>query len=279
LPNKSRIYQHPVLRSGSLDYVDSSTFESIFEVKISGESVKDTVQVSYTLQIRNKSLLALLDKGQASIYLAFYSAETLFKQLIQIKELRGQLQLQRGAVLGSLEIEPLIVASQKIIGFSPPGINKEYGNIQFEIERGAPLAIGERDIFPISFARRTFQDLIRVQTSTELDKNEYEISIASNVITIIMGINVRQAWELMSADSSYRPFLFISIYKDTFLEALLALVSGDDVEEFAWAKKLIDNFEKVGLDISRETDFATLNRAVLRLLGKKGVEQVITNVG
>jgi hypothetical protein len=267
------------LRSGSLDYVDSSTFESIFEVKISGESVKDTVQVSYTLQIRNKSLLALLDKGQASIYLAFYSAETLFKQLIQIKELSGQLQLQRGAVMGSLEIEPLIVASQKIIGFSPPGINKEYGNIQFEIERGAPLAIGERDIFPISFARRTFQDLIRVQTSTELDKNEYEISIASNVITIIMGINVRQAWELMSADSSYRPFLFISIYKDTFLEALLALVSGDDVEEFAWAKKLIDNFEKVGLDISRETDFATLNRAVLRLLGKKGIEQVITNVG
>jgi hypothetical protein len=279
LPNKSRIYQHPVLRSGSLDYVDSSTFESIFEVKISGESVKDTVQVSYTLQIRNKSLLALLDKGQASIYLAFYSAETLFKQLIQIKELSGQLQLQRGAVMGSLEIEPLIVASQKIIGFSPPGINKEYGNIQFEIERGAPLAIGERDIFPISFARRTFQDLIRVQTSTELDKNEYEISFASNVITIIMGINVRQAWELMSADSSYRPFLFISIYKDTFLEALLALVSGDDVEEFAWAKKLIDNFEKVGLDISRETDFATLNRAVLRLLGKKGIEQVITNVG
>ena len=67
------------------------------------------------MQIRNKSLLALLDKGQASIYLAFYSAETLFKQLIQIKEFSGQLQLQRGAVMGSLEIEPLIVASQKII--------------------------------------------------------------------------------------------------------------------------------------------------------------------
>jgi hypothetical protein len=248
----------------------------MFEIKIIGEGVKDTVQVSYTLQLRNKSLLDLVDSGQAAIYLAFYSAETLFKQLIHIKDLRGQVVLQRGAILGSLEIEPLILSSQNIVKFSPPGINKEYGNMQFEIEKGAPLAVGERDIFPISFARRSLQDLIRVQTSTELDKNEYEISVASNVITIIMGVNVRQAWELMSADSNYRPFLFFSIYKDTFLEAVMALFSGEDVEEFAWANKLIETFEKVGLDVSNEADFTTLNRAVLRLLGTKGIEQVIT---
>jgi hypothetical protein len=140
------------------------------------------------------------------------------------------------------------------------------------------LAVGEREIFPISFSRRSFQDLIRVQTSTELDKNEYEISLASNIITINMGTNVRQAWELMSSDANYRSFLFISIYKDTFVEALSALVSGDDVEEFAWARKLTETFEKVGLDITDEADFTKLNRAVLRLLGKKGIEQVIANV-
>lgn len=277
LSGKNRIYQYPVLRSGSFDYEDGSILESEFQVEISGDGVKDTVQVSYVLQLKNKSISDLVQKGQASIYLAFYSAETLFKQLIIIEGLQGQVVLDRGAILGSLEIEPLIIASQNISKFSPPGINKEYGDMQFEIEKGSPLAIGERDIFPISFARRSFQDLIRVQTSTELDKNEYEISVASNVITIIMGVNVRQAWELMSADSNFRPFLFLSIYKDTFLEALLSLFSGDDVEEFAWAKKLIETFEKVGIDVSKEPDFTTLNRAVLRLLGKKGIEQVIAH--
>jgi hypothetical protein len=278
VPSRNRIYPHPVLRNGSSDYADGSTFESDFVVAILGDESKDTVVVSYVLQLRNRHLHGLIDKGKAAFFISFYSSETLFKELIRVQGMKGELQLPSGAVLGSLEIESFIIAVTQIGQFCPEGLNAEYGNSKFEIEPGATLAIGERQIFPISFERRSFQDLIRVQTSTELDKNEYEISLASNVITINMGTNVRQAWELMSSDSSYRSFLFISIYKDTLVEALSALVSGDDVEEFAWARKLIETFEKVGLDISDEADFAKLNRAVLRLLGKKGIEQVIANV-
>ena len=278
MPSKNRIYQHPVLRNGSTDYADGSTFESNFSVAISGSTSKDTVEVDYVLQIRNVYLLSLIKNEKADLFLSFYSSETLFKMLIKIENLQGHLQLPSGAVVGSLEIEPLIIAVTPISDFLPNGLNEEYGAIKFEIEAGATLAVGEREIFPISFSRRSFQDLIRVQTSTELDKNEYEISLASNIITINMGTNVRQAWELMSSDANYRSFLFISIYKDTFVEALSALVSGDDVEEFAWARKLTETFEKVGLDITDEADFTKLNRAVLRLLGKKGIEQVIANV-
>ncbi len=278
MPSKNRIYQHPVLRNESNDYADGSTFESNFSVSISGDLSKDTVFVSYVLQVRNRHLLGLVENGKAAFFLSFYSSETLFKKLIKVEDLKGQLQLPSGAVLGSLEIEPFIIAVTQISKYCPEGLNAEYGDLKFEIDPGVTLAVGEREIFPISFVRRSFQDLIRVQTSTELDKNEYEISLASNIITINMGTNVRQAWELMSSDVNYRSFLFISIYKDTFVEALSALVSGDDVEEFAWAKKLTETFEKVGLNISDEADFAKLNRAVLRLLGKKGIEQVIENV-
>ena len=278
MPSKNRIYQHPVLRNGSTDYADGSTFESNFVVAISGNLSKDTVEVSYVLQVRNRHLLSLIENGKAAFFLSFYSSETLFKRLIKVENMKGQLHLPSGAVLGSLEIEPFIIAVTQIGQYCPEGLNEEYGDLKFEIDPGVTLAVGEREIFPISFMRRSFQDLIRVQTSTELDKNEYEISLASNIITINMGTNVRQAWELMSSDANYRSFLFISIYKDTFVEALSALVSGDDVEEFAWARKLTETFEKVGLNISDEADFAKLNRAVLRLLGKKGIEQVIANV-
>ncbi len=278
MPSKNRIYQHPVLRNGSTDYADGSTFESIFSVAISEITSKDTVEVSYVLQVRNMYLLKLVENKKAGLFLSFYSSETLFKKLIKIENLQGRLQLPKGAVLGNLEIEPFIIAVTSISDFLPNGLNEEYGAMKFEIEAGATLAVGEREVFPISFSRRSFQDLIRVQTSMELDKNEYEISLASNIITINMGTNVRQAWELMSSDPNFRPFLFISIYKDTFVEALSALVSGDDVEEFAWAKKLTETFEKVGLNITDEADFTKLNRAVLRLLGKKGIEQVIADV-
>jgi hypothetical protein len=278
LPSKNVIYQHPVLRSRSSDYVDGSLFESSFNVATSGDKFKDTVEVTYVLQLRNRFLLQLVQNEKAAFFLSFYCSETLFKQLIKVESLEGQILLPRGAVLGSLEVEPLVIATTEIDQFSPDGLNPEYGTLKFAIEAGATLAIGEKVIFPISLMRRSFQDLIRVQTSLELDKNEYEISLASNVITINMGTNVRQAWELMSSDSHYRSFLFISIYKDTFVEALTALVSGDDVEEFAWAKKLSETFEKVGLNVRDEADFTKINGAVLRLLGKRGIEQVITNV-
>jgi len=278
LPSRNRIYQHPVLRNGSKDYSDESIFESSFVAEILGDDFKDTVKVSYTLQVRSKTLLDLVNNKKAGFFISFYCSETLFKQLIQIDNLQGEVSLPKGKVLGNLEVEPFIIATSPILKFNPVGVNEEYGNSIFDINAGAPLAVGEKDIFPISFVRRSYKDLIRVQTSLELDKNEYEISLESNVITINMGLNVRQAWELMSADSTIRPYLYMSIYKDTFVEALTAIRDGNDVEEFAWAKKLIETFEKVGLRLSDEDDFAKLNRAVLRLLGKQGMEKVISFV-
>jgi hypothetical protein len=278
LQTKNRIYQHPVLRNGSKDYNDEFIFESSFVAEIVGDDFKDTIKVSYILQIRCKTLLDLVKNRSAAFFISFYSSETLFKLFVRIDELEGEVLLPKGKVLGNLEIQPFIVAINPIMKFTPLGINEEYGISTFDIDAGAPLAVGERDVFPISFIRRSYKDLVRVQTSLELDKNEYEISLSSNVITINMGINVRQAWELMSSDSTIRPFLFLSIYKDTFVEALTALREGDDVEEFAWAKKLIETFEKVGLDLSDEDDFSKLNRAVLRLLGKQGIEKVISLV-
>jgi hypothetical protein len=122
------------------------------------------------------------------------------------------------------------------------------------------------------------QDLIRVQTSIELNSNEYEISLNSNIITIIMGTNVRKAWDFMRSDSSLRPYLYMSIYKDTFVEALGAVVNGESADEFLWAQKLRDKFEDKGFEFSDANDFSKINMAVLRRLGSRGIESVTKNV-
>jgi hypothetical protein len=258
--------------------VDNSTFEIACTAEIQGSPVRDSVRIDYEILLRNKVLEDLVIQSHAKIFIAVYCSETLFKCLMPIHSLVGSLDLPAGSVVGNLEVEPILVSTTKISAFHPQGINLEYAKGYFEIEAGSPLAIGEREIFPIQFVRRSFQDLIRVQTSHELHKDEYEISLESNVITINMGVSVRQAWELMSADITLRPYLFISIYKDTLVEALNAIIGGQDVGEFAWSQKLGKTFERVGLDIFSESDFSKINRAVLRLLGDKGVERIISNV-
>ena len=114
----------------------------------------------------------------------------------------------------------------------------------------------------------SFQDIIRVQTSEELDINEYSITLQSNVITVNMGLNVRKSFEIMKADSTLKPHLFASIYKDTFVEALMALPQ-DEFEEFAWAKKLKERLASFKLNVSDMEDYSKANSAALLILGKK----------
>ena len=156
--------------------------------------------------------------------------------------------------------------------------NEEFGGNSFGVEVGSPLAIGDKDIFYFAFAERSLQDLIRVQTSTELNENEYEISLASNIITIIMGTNVRKAWDFIRSDSSLRPYLYMSIYKDTFVEALGAVVNDDGIDEFLWAQKLREKFEEKNFQFNDASDFSKINMAVLRRLGSRGIEVVANNV-
>ena len=279
MASKNRIFQYPVLRGNSKDYVDNSILEALCTVEIVGDSIKDSVKLNYEIVLRNIPLSLLVDDKSAAVFISVYCSETLFKTSIELEQLQGEIILPRGSIVGNLEVEPMLIATKDIDGFRPAGINLEYGEVEFDIEKGSPLGIGERDVFPISFVRRSFQDLIRVQTAPALHKDEYEISLASNVITINMGTNVRQAYELMSSDVALRPFLFISIYKDTFVEAVNAIVGGEDVDEFAWAQKLQKTFETVGIDLKEEADFSKINGAVLRLLGEKGIERMISNVG
>jgi hypothetical protein len=59
-----------------------------------------------------------------------------------------------------------------------------------------------------------------------------------------------EAWELMRTDKALKPFLYISIYKDTFVEALSMLASNSESHEYVWAQKLIEKCDDLGLKVA-----------------------------
>lgn len=260
-----------------MDYIDGSYFNAEITAEISSET-KDSIRITYSIELKNKYIEELLSRNIAAVYLNLYCAETIYRSSLLLVKNTGYFTLPPGEVIGSLEIEPIILNNLEIDEFAPSGLNKEFGGNSFSVEVGSPLAIGDKDIFYFAFAERSLQDLIRVQTSTELNENEYEISLASNIITIIMGTNVRKAWDFIRSDSSLRPYLYMSIYKDTFVEALGAVVNDDGIDEFLWAQKLREKFEEKNFQFNDASDFSKINMAVLRRLGSRGIEVVANNV-
>jgi hypothetical protein len=277
MATKVKTFLHPIIRSNSNDYTDDSYFNAELTAEISSE-VKDSIRITYSINLKNEYIEKLISNNIASVYLNLYCADTVYRRSFLVNQNKGEFTLSSGEVIGALEIEPIILNNLEIEKFSPTGLNQEFGSSLFQIEAGSPLALGEKDIFYFAFAERSLQDLIRVQTSSELNENEYEISLTSNVITIIMGTNVRKAWDFIRSDSTLRPYLYMSIYKDTFVEALAAVVNGDGTDEFLWAQKLREKFEENNFQFTDSNDFSKINMAVLRRLGSRGIETVAKNV-
>jgi hypothetical protein len=277
MATKVKTFLHPIIRANSNDYIDGSYFNAELTAEISSEA-KDSIRIAYSVNLNNPYIEKLISSDVASVYLNLYCADTIYRSSFLLNQYKGEITLAPGEVIGSLEIEPIVLNNLEIKQFSPPGLNQEFGGNLFQVEVGSPLALGEKDIFNFAFAERSLQDLIRVQTSSELNDNEYEISLTSNIITIIMGINVRKAWDFIRSDSSLRPYLYMSIYKDTFVEALAAVVNGDGTDEFLWAQKLREKFEEKNFQFSDFNDFSKINMAVLRRLGSRGIETVAKNV-
>ena len=277
MATKVKTFLHPIIRANSNDYIDGSYFNAELTAEISSEA-KDSIRIAYSVNLNNPYIEKLISSDVASVYLNLYCADTIYRSSFLLNQYKGEITLAPGVVIGSLEIEPIVLNNLEIKQFSPPGLNQEFGGNLFQVEVGSPLALGEKDIFNFAFAERSLQDLIRVQTSSELNDNEYEISLTSNIITIIMGINVRKAWDFIRSDSSLRPYLYMSIYKDTFVEALAAVVNGDGTDEFLWAQKLREKFEEKNFQFSDFNDFSKINMAVLRRLGSRGIETVAKNV-
>lgn len=277
MATKVKTFLHPIIRANSNDYIDGSYFNAELTAEISSEA-KDSIRIAYIVNLNNPYIEKLISSKVASVYLNLYCADTIYRRSFLLNQYKGEITLAPGEVIGSLEIEPIVLNNLEIKQFSPPGLNQEFGGNLFQVEVSSPLALGEKDIFNFAFAERSLQDLIRVQTSSELNDNEYEISLTQNIITIIMGINVRKAWDFIRSDSSLRPYLYMSIYKDTFVEALAAVVNGDGTDEFLWAQKLREKFEEKNFQFSDFNDFSKINMAVLRRLGSRGIETVAKNV-
>jgi hypothetical protein len=227
------------------------------------------------VQFQSSGIAQYVSKGTAGIFLDIYSKETLFRTMVPLNDLEGTIEFQPGEVLGLIEVQSFIIATKKILKYSPKGINSEYGDNEFEIEAGSILAVGERNVLPVTFKRVKLESIIRVQKSDDIDQDSYSINLESKIITILMGSSFHALWDIMRSDYSLKPYLYLSVYKDTFVEALSLIQKSEEVEEYEWAQALIAKCVTSGIEIKDLIDFPSQNQAALKLLRELGVHKLL----
>jgi hypothetical protein len=273
----TRTFFHPVLRESTRDFTDGARFQVDVVPQLSEKLKKENLTLEYQVELTSKSIQDQISNGSAKVFLDLYSKETITRILSPLEDDHGLVEFEPGQLLGVLEVQALVIATKEIRNYQPLGINEEYGGIDFDISPGSALAIGEKILLPLSFKRIKLESLIRVQLSLDLDPDVYELSLDSNFITILMGKSFHALWDLMRSDQAVKPYLALSVYKDTFVEALSLIYKTEEAEEFSWAQALISRCEKSGIKLEELNNFSSQNQAALKLLRELGVHKLISS--
>ena len=277
MSNLSKTFFHPVLRESTRDFVDGSAFSVELKARLNQNKNDENLCIDYKVDLASPGISAQLADGSAQVFLDLYSKETITRILSPLVDEEGTIEFKAGQLLGVLEVQAAVIATQCIKSYGPAGINKEYGDANFYISPGSILAIGEKILLPLSFKRIKLESLIRVQLSTDLDPDVYELNLDSDFITILMGESFHALWDIMRSDIAVKPYLALSIYKDTFVEALSLIYKTEEAEEFSWAQALIARCEKIGIKLEELTNFSSQNQAALKLLRELGVHKLLAS--
>jgi hypothetical protein len=277
LSNLSKTFFHPVLRQSTRDFVDGSAFSVELKPRLNQDKNNENLCIDYRVHLTSPGIQAQLKDGSAQVFLDLYSKETITRILSPLVDEEGSIEFQSGQLLGILEVQAAVIATKLIKSYGPVGVNAEYGDLKFNVPPGSILALGEKILLPLSFKRIKLESLIRVQLSKDLDPDVYELNLDSDFITILMGESFHALWDIMRSDSAVKPYLALSIYKDTFVEALSLIHKTEEAEEFNWAQALIARCESSGIKLEDLSNFSSQNQAALKLLRELGVHKLIAS--
>ena len=271
---RPRSYPHPVLSPFSRDYVDGSELFGSFDRRSdNGELVID-----YEITLKSDRLNEFrAPDGGAFLALDIYSKGSRWRKLYDLTSDKGSVSIPESQVFGTVEVTPMLLATKDgELEFA--GINKEYSLSRFTVQEGDVLAHGDTYFFESDHqaSSNDGESLISFQLSEGLDPNEYEIGLSYDGIVVFAGKNVMQVTKAMSADTNFRPYLFMSFYKDAFIEAIEEILTQyknqEEPEEF-WAKGLLAYIDSQGfsLDTIEDGDRNSIQRFVLRMIADDGV--------
>ena len=219
----------------------------------------------------------LFDPAQFSLVFDIRSPSTVYSEFRHIASFEGELVLDGHLLDGNVTLVARLVATGNEARFRPEHTNAEFGTSpEFVIEAGDQLGETETHRIPVRRGGSPKEFTPKVVLNAGFESYQYQVITDKPRLELHVGAEVKKVVEWMEADNSFRPYLWMGIYKDVLLEALKELREGSP--NLSWATALEYALAEAGIVDLEKYAISELDFLVQNLISDLGVLEVASAI-
>jgi hypothetical protein len=249
--SESTSYPHPVLAPWSSD-ISGAMFRA--EVSYREEEQSNQLSIHCAATLDQPDIVALIRNGFATLGCLIRCQETGFRRLQPIGFPTGSHDFAPGALLGRVQIRPIIWSTKPIPHYRPIGVHMEFSD-SLDIEIGEILALDKEKIIEVTRPPLpAIESIFEIKSSEELPENRFEIDAELDRVLVRMGVKTyKLVQELRVTDINTQIAVMNSLYVPIVMEVLTQLKERgyEPFESYRWLHPFKARCELSHIDIQK----------------------------
>lgn len=243
-------YPHPVLAPWSQDIADGSIDTEItFREKGEGSQVS----IYFSAKLDQPNIVQLIQGGDATFGCLIKCQETGLRRLQQLGFPTGLFHFSPGALLGRVQLRPMVWAVNRIESYNPKGVHAEFGN-GCNIERGQILALDDEQTIDVTRPPlASIESIFEIIASDQVLDGRFDIDTESDKITIRMSQKTYVLVQSLREENEItRHVIMNSLYIPVIMQVLDQLADGyEQFEQYRWLHSFRGRCELEGIDVEK----------------------------
>lgn len=240
-------YPHPVLAPWS-DDITGATFS--VGIKFRERVELRQVDIRCEVELDHPGIRSLISRRDAAFGCYMQCLETGFRRVQPFDFPAGAHQFAPGAMLGRVQIRPMVWAAKTIPDYAPAGAHPEFVG-SFCLEPGDLIALGDLQVIDVTRPPLpAMESIFAIKLSNDVEEGSFDIDPGSDQITIRMAERThRLAQELRQTDETSKHVIMNALYVPVVMEVLDRLHTGtEQFEQCRWLHPFLARCEVVGVD-------------------------------
>lgn len=140
--NQNKLFAYPVLDNNTDDFINvrytSETTKTLLKKK-------KTSIINYMFDIDDRDLKRLINTGKAQAIVKIYCSSTKFRKIYSLNYGSNEIVLNNKDVNNRIELSSYIILSEDIADYHCKNFNNDYGDTEFNLQKGSIIAIGSKE--------------------------------------------------------------------------------------------------------------------------------------
>lgn len=233
------------------------------------------VDIHCQTNLGQPDLVRLLERGDAAFGCFITCRDTGLRRLQRFGFPAGSHQFAPGALLGRVQLRPMVWATRPIKAYAPAGADQEFGGA-IDVEPGQILALDdEQRVDVLRPAIPAIESIFEIYASQEVEEGDFEIDTSNDRIKVYMGEKTfALVQSLRGAENSTKCVVMNALYVPILMEVLHLLSSGaEEYEQHRWYEPFRKRCELLDVDIEADQLLTNAQRLLDRPFAK--LEQLV----